>query len=202
MKFDELSKKAQEIKAPGIEKNTIKSNQTDAIIYKLKSVDSKTRRGIRIIQIVYVFFILFLICFMITVASLSLKTGIGLIAIAFLIVIFIQQLRYWKYNYSYANSPVMEFLNKAKKRMKVFTPRTWIVIPVWGLLDAGLCIIIKEIFPLPQYLPLTILLLQVILLLAIVLDFYSAYLVWKKEHKPVITEIDKMLKELQRVEYD
>jgi len=199
MKFEELSKKAQEIKAPDIEKNTTKSNQIDAIIYKLKSVDSKTNRGIRLVQIAYIFLILFLICFMITVASSSMKTGIGLIAIAFLIVIFIQQLRYWKYNYSYANSTVMESLNKAKNRMKVFTPRTWLVIPVWVLIDAGLCIIIKEIFPLPEYLPLTIMLLQVILLLAIVLDFYSAYLVWKKEHKPVIIEIDKMLKELERI---
>jgi len=116
MKFDELAKKAQETKAPDIGKNTTESNEADTIIYKLKSADSKTRRGIRFIQIACLFFSLFMMCFMIVSENISIKTGIGLIIIAYLLVIFIQQLRYWKYSYSYVNSPVMEFLHKAKKR--------------------------------------------------------------------------------------
>ena len=201
MNFEELINNARKVKAPDLTEGKMSresgSKNEKSIVDQLKAVDFKTRRGIRFIQITYAFMILFLICFLIAALNSSVKVGIGLIAIAFLLVIFEQQLRYWKYNYSYCNSSIKEFLNKAKNRMRVFTSRTWFVIPIWVLIDVGLCLIINEIFPFPQYILLTIMLLQVFLLLAIILDFYSAYLFWKKEHKPVIVEIEKMLKEIE-----
>ncbi len=201
MNFEELINNARKVKAPNLTEGKMSresgSENDKSIVDQLKAVDFKTRRGIRFIQITYVFLILFLICFLVAAVNSSVKIGVGLIAIAFLLVVFVQQLRYWRYNYSYSSNSIKEFLNKAKNRMRVFTSRTWFVIPIWVLIDVGLCLIINEIFPFPKYNLLIIMLLQVFLLLAIILDFYSAYLFWKKEHKPVIVEIEKMLEEIE-----
>ncbi|MBT3385046.1 MAG: hypothetical protein HN778_11245 [Prolixibacteraceae bacterium] len=202
MNFEELLNKSKNVIAPDLEiKNAGDASQSSkdkkSIIEQLKWVDSKTRVGIRLIQIIYSFLILILLCLLLFLANFEIKLGIGFISVAFLLVIFVQQLRYLKYNYLYVSSPITVFLNDAKKRMRVFTPRTWLVIPIWIFIDIGICFIINEIFPFPRYIFLTLMLLQVVLLLAVVLDFYSAYLVWKKEHKPVILEINRMLEEIE-----
>ena len=201
MDFEGLVKKAKNVKAPDLNmesSGTIPVGSKDkTIIGQLKLVDAKTRWGIQAIQFLYVLLILILLNVLFFSHNSEIQMGIGFILAAFLFVIIVQQLRYMKYNYSYSDSPIKKFLNDAKKRMRVFTPRTWLVIPIWIFIDVGLCFIIKEIFPFPQYISLIIMLLQVFLLLAIVLDFYSAYLFWKKEYKPVITEIDKMLEEIE-----
>jgi hypothetical protein len=36
-----------------------------------------------------------------------------------------------------------------------------------------------------------------ILVIVVVLDFLSAYLLWRKEHMPAVIEIDKMLGEIE-----
>lgn len=201
MNFEDLVNKSKSVKAPDLKAESAGEIPVDSkdktIIGQLKLVDAKARWGIRAIQILYVFLILILLSILFFSNKSEIRLGIGFISAAFLLVIFIQQLRYVKYNYSYANSPIKEFLNDAKKRMRVFTPRTWLVIPIWIFIDIGLCFILSEIFPLRQHVSLIIILLQVILLLAIVFDFYSSYLFWKKEHQPVIAEINKMLEEIE-----
>lgn len=201
MNFEELINLTKSVKAPELimEKSgkLADSSKRKSIIEKLKWADARTRLGIRIIQVLYAFFIFVFISILILLKNPVIQTGIGSIIIAFLLIILIQQLRFQKYNYLYADSSVIEFLNDAKKRMRVFTPRTWLVIPIWIFIDIGLSLIISEIFPLQQLIPLLIILLQVILLLAIVFDFYSAYLFWKKEHQPVISEIENMVKEIE-----
>lgn len=196
MDFEELLDGAKKVKAPVFFENTdLDTKEKQSIVNQLKSVDKKTRRGIRLIQVTYVFLILFILSFLLIAENLFVKSGIVLIAFAFLMVIFVQQLRFRKYNYCYTSVSVISFLKDAKKRMRVFTSRTWFVIPIWVFIDLGLCFIISQVFPFPRYTVFTIAVLQVVLLLAIVLDFYSAYVVWKRQQKPVLIEIDKMLEE-------
>ena len=155
MNFEELLNKSKNVIAPDLEiKNAGDASQSSkdkkSIIEQLKWVDSKTRVGIRLIQIIYSFLILILLCLLLFLANFEIKLGIGFISVAFLLVIFVQQLRYLKYNYLYVSSPITVFLNDAKKRMRVFTPRTWLVIPIWIFIDIGICFIINEIFPFPR----------------------------------------------------
>ena len=94
---------------------------------------------------------------------------------------------------------MIQFLRDAKSRMKVFTKRTWIIIPIWILIDVGLCFIIAAEFPYREYIDDLIVVLQVLLIGLIALDFYVAYLAWKRDNKPVVIEIDKMIKEIESV---
>jgi len=198
MDFEELLNGAKKVKAPAFFENTdFDTKEKQSIVNQLKSVDKKTRRGIRLIQVTYVFLTLFLLSFLIIAENLFVKSGIVLIAIAFLMVILVQQLRFRKYNYCYTSVSVISFLKDAKKRMRVFTSRTWFVLPIWIFIDVGLCFIIRQVFPFPQYTVFAIVILQLVLLLAVVLDFYSAYFVWKREQEPVLNEIDKMLEEIE-----
>ncbi|MEN8116441.1 MAG: hypothetical protein ABFS16_05650 [Bacteroidota bacterium] len=197
MKFEELVSKTRSVKAPEF-KITSRGQLSEASLVELmRLTDARTRWGIRAIQAIYIFLILILISTLILSESMEIKLGIGFITVSFILIIFVQQLRFQKYNYSYSAKPVLEFLKDAKKRMRVFTPRTWLVIPVWIFIDVGLCFILSELLPQKQYVPHVIILLQVFLMIVIVLDFYSAYLYWKKEHHPVIIEIDKMLAEIE-----
>ena len=86
--------------------------------------------------------------------------------------------------------------------MRVFTPRTWLTIPIWVFIDIGICFIISVLLPEKQYIPHAIVSMQVILLFLIGLDFYSAYRYWKKEHYPAILEIDRMLAEIETANED
>jgi len=197
MIFEELVSKTRNIKAPELDMKDSGKLSEASLIDQLELTDARTRWGIRAIQVLYAFFVLILLSILILSKSLEIQLGVGSVSIAFLLVILVQQLRYQKYNYLYSDKPVLEFLIDAKKRMRVFTPRTWLIIPVWIFIDIGLCLILSEIFPLKEYIVHVIILLQIFLLIAIVFDFYSAYLYWKKEHLPVIIETDKMLADIR-----
>lgn len=200
MKFEELVSKSRNVKAPELEMKDSGKSSEYSLINQLKLTDVRTRWGIRAIQAIYVFFVFILISMLIFSNNSEIKLGIGFIAVAFVLVIVVQQLRFQKYNYSYSDKPVLEFLFDAKKRMRVFTSRTWLVIPVWIFIDVGICFILSELLPQKQFVPHAIIILQLFLLLVVVFDFYSAYLYWKKEHHPVLIEIDKMLVDIETTE--
>jgi hypothetical protein len=42
-----------------------------------------------------------------------------------------------------------------------------------------------------------VILLQAVLIILVIIDFYSAWLIWKRDHQPVIKEIDQMLDEIE-----
>ncbi len=201
MKFEELVDKTRTIKAPDLKFNDSgKMNEASnrkSVVEQLKWTDARTRWGIRAIQGIYVFLILILTAILILSKTTAIEWGVGFILLAFILIIVVQQLRFQKYNYSYSDKPVLDFLVDAKKRMRVFTPRTWMTLPIWVFIDTGICFIISVLLPEKQYIPHAIIVLQVILLFLISLDFYSAYRYWKKEHYPAIIEIDRMLAEIE-----
>lgn len=201
MNFEEIVNKTKEVKAPDFDRpmkeKDPKSMKKESLLDQLKSVDSKTRWSIRLIQFLYLVVITVTTYYAITADSSQLKIGLGFIIAAFVQVIVVQQLRYIAYNYSYGDHNMIQFLKDAKSRMKVFTKRTWLVIPIWIFIDIGLCFIIAVEFPYREYIDDLIIILQILLLGLIALDFYVAYLTWKRDNKPVLIEIDKMIQEIQ-----
>jgi len=201
MKFEEVLKKAKGLKAPEIIVDQIAENQTynnmENFIHQLKKVDLNTRRSIRILQLLYAIMSLVASYVLLFETSGRISIGLGLIILAFLLVIFVQQLRYKAYTNTYTNNPVILFLKAAKKRMQVFTRRTWYVIPIWISIDIGLCFILSSLLQGTPYTLIAIMLLQIVLIFLIIIDFYTAYLIWKKEHKPIVIEIEKMLDEIE-----
>lgn len=203
MNFDDLVNKTKKVRAPEfdsrVESKNQKSIKMETLLDQLKKVDNKTRISIRLIQLLYVIMIGVATYYTITTGGSHLKIGLGFIIVAFFLVIIVQQLRFNVYNYSYGNHTMIQYLKDAKSRMRVFTKRTWFVIPIWILIDVGLCFIIAEEFPYQEYVDDLIILIQIVLLGLIALDFYVAYLSWKKDNKSVLIEIDKMIKEIESV---
>ena len=119
MKFEELIDKTRNIKAPELKIKASGKSSEASLVEQLKSADVHTRCGIRAIQSIYMFLILILIIVLILSKTTEIKLGIGFISMAFLLVILIQQLRFQKYNYSYSEKPLLEFLKDAKSRMRV-----------------------------------------------------------------------------------
>ena len=76
--------------------------------------------------------------------------------------------------------------------------RSWLALPTWLLIDVGLCLLVVAA---SEHLPLPvghfIVGLQGLLVIAVTLDFLSEYLIWKKNHAPVVVEIDRMLGEIE-----
>jgi membrane protein YdbS with pleckstrin-like domain len=201
MKFEEIIKKVKEIKAPEIitdqEIKNSNTNNMKTLITQLKKVDLKTRRSIRALQILYIAMIGVMISYLFIAESSRIIIGIGFIILAFILVIFVQELRHRVYNYTYADNPVIRYLKDAKKRMRVFTVRTWYVIPIWICIDIGISLILSFVLQNTSYVLPSIILLQVLLIIIIVIDFYVAYLFWKRDHEPAIVEIDKMLEDIE-----
>ena len=201
MKFEEIIKKSKNVKAPdltsGIKTNKPKSEKMESIMEQLKKVDNKTRISIRLLQLLYLILISMMSYYMFTADHANTSTGIAFIILAFFLVISVQQLRYNAYQYTYTDRPVLQFLNDAKSRMRVFTKRTWYVLPIWILIDIGLCFIVVSVFPYPQYVDDILILMQILLLGLIALDFYTAHLIWKRDNKPLVDEIDKMIDEVK-----
>lgn len=202
MKFEDIVKKAQEVRAPDFKENqkfkNSKSKAMETLESELKNVDRKARLSIRFIQATYVFMISILFYFMISIDNSNERLGIGFIILSFFLVIIVQQLRYRKYNYTYTDNPVISYLKDAKERMSVITKRTWLVLPIWIFIDLGLGLIISSIFPYQEYILPLLILLQVVIVLLVAIDFYTAYVIWKKEQKPVVSEIDKMIYEIEK----
>ena len=201
MKFDAIVIKTKEVKAPEFDsRDKTKNKKTinmETLLDQLKSVDHKTRMSIRLIQFLYVAMISVATYYAVIVGSPQLKIGLGCIVVAFIMVILVQQLRYIAYNYAYGDHTMIQFLQDAKSRMQVFTKRTWLVMPIWILIDVGLCFIIAAEFPHWEYIDDMIIVLQILLLGLIALDFYVAYLAWKRDNKPVLIEIDKMIRDIE-----
>ncbi len=201
MNFDEIVNKTKEVKAPEFDsRDKTKNKKTvkmETLLDQLKRVDSKTMMSIRLIQFLYVLMIGVATYYALIVDSAQLRIGLSFIIVAFILVIVVQQLRFIVYNYSYGNHTMIQYLQDAKSRMQVFTKRTWLVIPIWIFIDIGLCFIIAAEFPHREYIDDLIVVLQVLLIGLIALDFYVTYLAWKRDNKPVVIEIDKMIKEIE-----
>lgn len=201
MNFDEMINKSREVVAPDFDSQSESKNKKtikmETLLERLKRVDSKSRTSIRLIQLLYVAMIGVATYYAFTLGQTQLKVGLGCIIVAFALVILVQQLRYIAYNYAYGDHTMIQFLQDAKSRMQVFTKRTWLVMPIWILIDVGLCFIIAAEFPHWDYIDDMIIVLQILLLGLIALDFYVAYLAWKKDNKPVLIEIDKMIHEIE-----
>jgi len=202
MKYEEIVNNSKKIKAPDLshqaEAKFQKSGTMESILELLKKTDSKTRLGIRILQLIYIAMILAAISYILLSSDFFIHLGIGSLILAFVLVIFVQQLRFRAYSYNYTNNPVIKYLQEAKKRMRVFTPRTYYVILIWLLIDTGICLILKTVLEeTTLYLP-AVILLQALLIILVIIDFYSAYLIWKRDHQAVIKEIDQMLAEIEK----
>lgn len=76
--------------------------------------------------------------------------------------------------------------------------RSWLAIPAWLLIDVGICLLIyaaSDRFDIPvSYI---ILALQVPIVMAAAGDFLVEYLIWRKEHKPIVTKIDGLLNDIE-----
>ena len=201
MKYEDTVKGSREVKAPQVHaerSDTMSGSASETIIGMLQAVDRKTRISIRVLQGVYGFMIFLAIGYIIANNDGMVRAALGFITLAFILVIITQQLRYRVYSQTYLDVPMVEYLRRAKKRMRVFTVRTWLAIPTWLFIDVGICLFIYNAsgnFAIPvSYI---ILGLQVPLAIVIALDFLSEYLVWKKNHKPAVVEIDRMLGEIE-----
>jgi hypothetical protein len=80
--------------------------------------------------------------------------------------------------------------------MRVFTPRTYYVILIWLFIDIGICLILNTIIEGTTLYLSAVILLQAILIILVIIDFYSAWHIWKRDHQPVIKEIDQMLDDI------
>ena len=150
MSFDEMINKSREVVAPEFDSQSASKNKKtvkmETLLERLKRVDSKTRTSIRLIQGLYVVMIGVATYYAFTLGQTQLKVGLGCIIVAFALVILVQQLRYTAYNYAYGDHTMIQFLQDAKCRMQVFTKRTWIVIPIWILINYELKILFLLIF--------------------------------------------------------
>jgi hypothetical protein len=202
MKYEDVIKKSKKVKAPDLSypagTKIQKHNTMENMLDLLKKTDSKTRLGIRILQLLYTAMILVAIAYILVSSDLFINLGIGSLIIAFVLVIFVQQLRFKAYSNNYTNNPVIKYLHEAKKRMRVFTPRTYYVILIWLFIDIGICLILKTVLEGTTLYISAVLLLQALLIILVIIDFYSAYLFWKRDHQPVIKEIDQMLEEIEK----
>ncbi len=202
MKYEEIINKSKEVKAPdpNVEAGakTKKHGAMENILNLLKKTDSKTRLGIRVLQLFYLAMILVAISYLLISSDLFINLGIGSLIIAFILIIFVQQLRFRAYSNNYTNNPVIKYLHEAKKRMRVFTPRTYYVIPIWLFIDIGICLMLKTALEGTAFFLPAVILLQALLIILVIIDFYTAYLVWKRDHKPVLEEIDTMLDEIEK----
>ena len=164
----------------------------------LKNVDRKTRLSIRALQAVYAVLIVVAVGFGILQDDPVERAALGAFVVAFVLVVVTQQLRFRAYSETYLGVPPVEYLHRARKRMRVFTVRTWLALPTWLLIDVGLCLLI---YAASEHLPIpvahAIVGLQGLLVGAVALDFWSEYLVWKRIHAPVVVEIDRMLGEIE-----
>jgi len=201
MKYEDMVTESRKIRAPSItakEGNTINGKTAETMIGVLKEVDRKTRFSIRALQAIYVLMTLVAMGYLVLDDNHLVRVGIGCIILAFGLVIFTEQLRYRAYNETYFNVPMVEYLQLARDRMQVFTVRTWLTIPTWLFIDAGICFLVYSAADKIDF-PMTYILLglQIPLAVIIVLDFFSAYLIWLKSHKPVVIEIERMLGEIE-----
>ena len=203
MNYEDIINGSRNVKAPDLVVKNKSSNQKDktmeSIISQLKQVDRKTKFSIRLIQWLYMIMIAVVTYYIIDLDHHLIKAGLGAIFIAFCLVIVVQQLRYNAYQNDYDDRPVLKSLHDARSRMQVFTKRTWLVIPIWILIDLGISLIIWVEFPYHQYVDDIIIVFQLILLAFVALDFYVAHIAWKRDRKPVLDEIDKMIDEIEEV---
>lgn len=201
MKYEEVINKSKKVKAPDLsqraETKIEKSDTMENILNLLKKTDSKTRLGIRVLQLIYLAMILIAVSYILISSDLYINLGIASIIIAFALIIFVQQLRFRAYSNNYTNNPVIKYLHEAKKRMRVFTPRTYYVILIWLFIDIGICLILKTVLEGSTFYVSAVILLQALLIILVIIDFYTAYLIWKRDHQPVIIEIDKLLDDFE-----
>lgn len=200
MKFDELAKKAKEIKAPVLFENiNINKQRTDnmnTLADRLKKVDSKTRFSIRALQIFYIIMIFVFLIEIIIIDIEIFQYGLFFIIATFIGGIILQQRRYDKFNKTHTDIQVNKFLQNAKKRLNVFN-NYYYSIPVWILFDVALCFFALGIFSEQNNMILIIFFTQVFLLIVIGLEILQMYITWKKKYKPVLDEIDKMIEEIE-----
>ena len=196
MKYDDVVKGSRQVKAPSTETNSGTTSET--IIAELEQVDRRTRISIRALQICFMFLTLLALGFIFINDNTMTRSGVGCLILSFLVVIYMQQLRYRAYDQTYFGAPIVEYLRRAKKRMRVFTVRSWLAIPAWLLIDVGICLLIyaaSDRFAIPvSYI---ILALQVPIAMAAAADFVVEYLIWRKEHKPVVAKINGLLNEIE-----
>jgi cell division protein FtsW (lipid II flippase) len=125
------------------------------------------------------------------------QIGFGILTVASFMVIFYHQLHYERNNRSYFANSIIDFLKETKKRLKFLAKRIWYII-IWALFDLGVCFLIAADFS-NHYLMMigVILIIQLILAIAIFSELYFGYKKWKKIRKPLITEIEHILQEIQ-----
>jgi membrane protein YdbS with pleckstrin-like domain len=196
MNYDDVVERSKRVKAPSPETEAGAASET--IISALENVDRRTRVSIRVLQGLFVFLILFALGFIVVNDDTVTRSGVGFLVLSFLVVIYMQQLRYRAYNETYLGEPIVEYLRRAKNRMRVFTVRSWLAIPAWLLIDVGICLLIyaaSDRFDIPV--GYVILGLQVPIVMAAAADFLVEYLIWRKEHKPIITKIDGLLDDIE-----
>lgn len=201
MKYEDTVKGSRDVKAPQVHaerSDTMSGSVSETMIGLLKDVDRKTRTSIRVLQGVYGFMTFLAIGYIIANNDGMIRAVLGFIILAFVLVVITQQLRYRAYSETYLDVPMVEYLRRAKKRMRVFTVRTWLAIPTWLLIDVGICLFIYNASDNFEISVTHLILgLQMLLAIGIALDFLSEYLIWKKNHKPAVVEIDRMLNEIE-----
>ena len=196
MNYDEVVEGSKRVKAPPLETETGETSET--IIGALKNVDRRTRVSIRVLQGIFVFMILLALGFIVVNDHTLTRSGVGFLILSFLVVIYMQQLRYRAYNETYLGAPIVKYLRRARKRMRVFTVRSWLAIPAWLLIDVGVCLLVyaaSDRFDIPV--GYVILGLQVPIVMAAAADFLVEYLIWRKEHRPMVTRIDGLLHDIE-----
>ncbi len=196
MNYDDVVEGSKRVKAPPLGTETDEASET--IIRALKNVDRRARISIRALQGIFAFMILLALGFIVVNDDTLTRLGVGFLTLSFLVVIYMQQLRYKAYNETYLGAPTVKYLRRARKRMRVFTVRSWLAIPAWLLIDMGVCLLVyaaSDRFDIPvEY---VILGLQVPIVTAAAADFLVEYLIWRKEHRPIVTRIDGLLHEIE-----
>jgi len=201
MNYDEVIGGSKRVKAPPLESKAGGAGTgegSESIINALKDVDRRTRVSIRVVQGIFAFLILLGVGFIFVNDDAVMRSAVGFLIVSFLLVIYMQHLRYKAYNETYINRPMIEHLHRARQRMRVFTVRSWLAIPAWLAIDAGLCLLIyaaSDRVDLPVgYIMLAV---QVPIVAAAAADFLVEYLIWKKEHQPTLARIDSILHDIE-----
>lgn len=170
MKCDEIVSKATRAKAPEIDhvlNGASKPSSSGPIAAVLKRLDGRTRISIRMLQA------------------------------AFVVVIIRLNLRCRIYCAVHEGVSMVCYLQRARKRMRVFTARSRLALPAWLLIGVALCLFLlaaEDRFEVPEIIPIASL--QLVPVLLVVIGFRVEYLIWRREHRPALGQIDHLLAEL------
>ena len=201
MNFNEMKKGLEETTAPEMNTDTPehqpKGKAVDRIIDGIRKQDRKAKFSLIGTQVAFSLWIVVLLFYVFSEGVLLRQVGFATLIVAFFLGIYRKQRQLEKYHASDFDSSMTEFLERARTRL-AFSVKWQLYAVIWLLFDVGLCLLVASV---PRIGPFTssqiIVLVQLVFVLGISFELAMDYSRWKRNSKPVIDEIDRMLNEIE-----